>query len=154
MMRLLRTASRGWILGPALAVYTAAWLAPATLWFQSRAITVSDSVVGQVATVTEDRSIRWSFYGEFTASVRRVSDDVATACSGSGSRHYIGGQDGYRTSDLIDWADNNPACAWIPPGTYYLDTCWTVLHPLLGIIPAKTACWRTEPFVIKEAPKK
>lgn len=153
-MRILRTASRWWILGPALVVYTAAWLAPATLWFDSRAITVSDSVVGRAATVTEDRMIRWTFYGEFTAAVRRVDDDVATACNGSGQRRYIGGQDGFRTSDLIDWTDNNPACAWIPPGTYYLDTCRTVLRAAGGIIPAKTACWRSEPFTIKEAPKK
>jgi hypothetical protein len=149
-MRVLRTASRWWILGPALVVYTAAWLAPATLWFESRSITVRDSVVGQAATVTEDRKICCDFYGEFAATVRRVDDDVATACSGSGQRRYIGGQDGFRVTNLIDWADNNPSCAWIPAGTYYLDTCRTVLRPLLGIIPAKTACWRSGPFTVRE----
>jgi hypothetical protein len=82
MMRVVRTASRWWLLGPALAIYTAAWLAPATLWFDSRSITVSDTVVGQVPVVTEDRAIRWSFYGEFFAAVRRVGDDGATAISG------------------------------------------------------------------------
>jgi hypothetical protein len=150
MMRVVRTASRWWLLGPALAIYTAAWLAPATLWFDSRSITVSDTVVGQVPVVTEDRAIRWSFYGEFFAAVRRVGDDGATACSGSGVRRYIGGQDGFRATNLIDWADNNPSCAWIPAGTYYLDTCRTVLRPLLGIIPAKTACWRSGPFTVRE----
>lgn len=152
MRAVLRTASRWWVLGPVLAVYTAAWLAPASLWFDSRSITVSNTVAGQAAAVTEDRTIRWSFYGEYSAEVRKVGDD-AMICSGSGLVHYRGGQDGFRTSDLVEWTDGNPACARIAPGAYYLDTCRTVLHPLLGIIPAKTACWRSEPFTVQEPPK-
>lgn len=154
MMRILRTASRGWILGPALAVYTAAWLAPATLWFDSRSITVSDTVVGQVPVVTEDRTIRWNFHGAYSVATWRVSDDAPADCAGSSLFNYKGGLDGYRTLDLVSMADNNPRCGRLPPGTYYLDVCRTVLRPLIGIIPSKTACWRSEPFIVTEVPKK
>jgi hypothetical protein len=86
--------NRWWIFWPVVALYVALWSLPASVWFDSRSIQVSDSVVGEAPLVAEDRAVRWSFTGEYSATTRNaMTGEVARGCSGSEVLRYRGGQD-------------------------------------------------------------
>ena len=109
--------------------------------FDSHSIAISDAVQGSAPTVVEDRTIRFSFFGEYIATTREaLTNKVASGCAGSGRVRYRGGLSGVQTMSLVDWTDGKVACASLAPGTYYTETCRTLLYPLWGILPAKTTC--------------
>ena len=135
------------IVAPILAAYTALWLAPASLWFDVRSLQVAQESPGAVPTVSIDRNIRWSFAGAYTVDVR----DFGTgniACGGGGSHQYLGGLTGIRAFNLVDFAGEDASCAALPPDTYTVEACWTVLYPLWGGLPPKTVCIRSNPFEV------
>jgi hypothetical protein len=142
--------NRWWIFWPVVALYVALWSLPASVWFDSRSIQVSDSVVGEAPLVAEDRAVRWSFTGEYSATTRNaMTGEVARGCSGSEVLRYRGGLEGVDTMNLVDWTAGKTACSHLAPGRYYTETCRTVLYPLWGILPAKTRCWTSNIFTVR-----
>lgn len=145
-----RTLNRWWVFWPALGLHLAMGALPARVWFDSHSIAVSDATVGSAPTVVEDRTIRFSFLGEYTATTRDVlTNEVSGGCAGSGRVRYRGGLSGVKTMSLVDWTDGKVACASLAPGTYYTETCRTVLYPLWGILPRKTTCATSNIFTVR-----
>lgn len=129
--------------------YLTCWLSPVTLWFESRSIEVASAGPGEMPVVIEDRSIRWSFYGQYTVAVRRAAtQSVAGGCSGGGYVHYQAGLDGVQSYTLAEYADGNPGCGKLGEGSYFVEVCRTVLRPMLGILPPKSRCWYSNIFEI------
>lgn len=139
-----------WLVLPvAIVLYTAAWLVPATWWYQPISVVISDVRVGQDPTVSIKRSIKRGFDGQYTVSIWRDPSDGHVACSGSDSLRYRGGLFAPHESPLTQWA-NDDWCAKLPPGNYYAEGCWTVLRPFYGIVPAKTVCVMSNLFTVRE----
>ena len=157
MKRVTRTISRWWFFYPVLLVYGALGISPASFWFTSRSIEVSDAIVGSAPTVVEDRSIFFSFYGGYSAKVRdAVTGKIMPRCVGSADFPYRGGLDGLRTMTLVEWVDNQHGCALLPVGQYVLNTCRLIYTPLFfnitlpAILPPKTSCRLSNIFTITE----
>lgn len=150
MRAALRTANRWWVFLPALVLYVSLWLAPASFWFDSRSLKVSDAFVGEAPVVVEDRIIHWSFIGSYSASVRfaEIPQEIAFGCTGSGEIHYRGGLSGSKSYDLPEYVDGREACRRLPPGNYFVEVCRTVKYPLWGILPAKPTCRTSNIFRI------
>ena len=152
MAMVRRTLNRWWVFWPALGLYLVLWAMPSRVWFDSHSIAVSDAIAGAAPTVVEDRTIRFSFLGEYTATTRDVlTNEVSGGCAGSGRVRYRGGLSGVQTMSLVDWTDGKVACASLAPGTYYTETCRTVLYPLWGILPRKTTCATSNIFTVRES---
>lgn len=137
------------IMLPIFLVYTLFWSLPFSFWFQSNSILVSDAPFGSIPSIIEDRIIKRSFYGSYSATTRRM-DDNSIVCSVSGFVMYRGGLDQPRQTDLLEWSNYRLPCAFLRPGTYYLETCRTVIRPAgeLLPVPEKTQCWYSNPFRI------
>jgi len=149
MRRISRAINRWWVFWPALLLYVGLWLLPASIWFSSAGQLVSDARPGAAPVVVEDRTIRISFVGDYSTSTREVdSNEIAAGCTASAQVRYRGGLSGVRSMTLVDWTDGKPGCGRLPPGTYYTETCRTVLRPLWGLLPAKEECWVSNLFRI------
>ena len=145
-----RTLNRWWVFWPTLGLYIALWALPARLWFDSRSIAISDAIAGAAPTVVEDRTIRFSFLGEYTATTRDVlTNEVSGGCTGSERLRYRGGLSGVHTMSLVEWTDGKEGCARLEPGSYYTETCRTVLYPMWGILPRKTTCATSNIFTMR-----
>lgn len=135
-----------WLMLPLLIIaYTAAWLVPATWWYQPGTIIIADTPGGSDPVVSADRQIRRSFDGLNAVSIWRVPPDGHVACAGSDTLRYKGGLYHPHTAPLTQWADD-PWCARLDPGEYYAEACWTVLRPFGGLLPAKTTCINSPVF--------
>ena len=145
-----RTINRWWVFFPLLGLYLVLWALPASVWFDSRSINVSDATEGAAPTVVENRAILFSFLGEYATTTRNVlTNEVAGGCTGADRLRYRGGLDGVQTRSLVEWTDGKVACASLAPGTYYTETCRTVLYPLWGILPRKTTCATSNIFTVR-----
>ena len=145
-----RTLNRWWVFWPALGLNLAMGALPARVWFDSHSIAISDAVQGSAPTVVEDRTIRFSFFGEYIATTREaLTNKVASGCAGSGRVRYRGGLSGVYTMSLVEWTDGKEGSARLEPGAYYTETCRTVLYPLWGILPRKTTCATSNIFTVR-----
>lgn len=135
---------------PLFLIYVALAFAPAWIWFDSRSIKVSDTVSGRAATVVEDRYIRFSFFGSFTANVRHAAgpQEVAGRCYGTFDFPYRGGLIGRKSYNLVEFV-GSPSCRRLAPGPYYVEVCRTVKRPIWGILPPKTSCWTSNVFTVR-----
>ena len=148
--RAFRFLDHWWVLSPIVAIYVVLWALPASVWFNSRSVTISDAPLGAAPLVLEDRQIRFSFYGHYLTTTRNARTHDATPCKAESDFPYRGGLDGQRTMSLTEWSDGEIACAMLPPDSYYTQTCRTVLYPLWGILPAKTTCNTSNIFKVTQ----
>ena len=145
-----RTINRWWVFFPLLGLYLVLWALPASVWFDSRSINVSDATEGAAPTVVENRAILFSFLGEYATTTRNVlTNEVAGGCTGADRLRYRAGLDGVQTRSLVEWTDGAADCARLGAGQYYTETCRTVLYPLFGILPPKTVCVTSNIFTVR-----
>lgn len=103
-----------------------------------------------------DESI--SFIGgpqrSFLGSYKVVGRDAHTgniACEGkdSGPRIYPPGPNYPPRVTMEWWEGPGGQCSALPPGAYYLETCWTVLDRG-GLLGPATSCVRSNNFIIED----
>jgi hypothetical protein len=124
----------------------AAW--PANWWFDPGIIEVRDYRAGDTMEIVFTGGPVRSFIGGYSVAVRDahsmeiVSED-------------IGGPLEYETDagrpDPITiewWAPRAFVAHHLRPGDYLMQTCWTVLRPFGGFVPAKTVCAETDVFAV------
>lgn len=138
-----------WVILPlAIIVYTAAWLTPATWWYQPISLGISDVDQGGDPVVSIKRSIKRSFDGRYNVNVwSKVPQLGHVSCAGSDELRYRGGMFEPHEDNLTHWADD-PWCSKLQPGQYYAEACWTVLRPFAGIVPDKTVCAISNLFTV------
>lgn len=135
------------VLPLAIAAYAAAGMVPATWWYEPISLRVDDVTEGEVPIINVQRDIKRSFDGLYTASVWTDPPDGHVACAGSDTLRYKGGLYEPHDAPLTQWTDD-PWCGLLPPGRYYVETCWTVLRPFGGIVPGKTVCAVSNIFTV------
>lgn len=100
-------------------------IAPAATWLDVRAIHVYDSFEGEPPFISVDRAIRRPFLGEWTATVRIVSDGTnSAACIAEGRASYAV-DERIPADATLDWW-THPAKCRLGAGRYRLDTIWRI----------------------------
>ena len=137
-----------WVILPlALIFYTAAWLTPATYWYQPRSIYISDAVVGSDPIVSINRTIKRNFHGRYEVSVWQEPSDGHFSCAGQDELRYKAGLFKPHESPLTQWVDD-PWCKNLPEGRFYAEACWTIIRPFWFIVPDKQICATSNLFTI------
>lgn len=151
MRMAVKSMNSWWVFWPALLIYVAMAALPASVWFRTESVHVSSVAFGTAPVVVENRTIRFGFVGRYSTTTRNaVTNLTANGCTGSEDIKYRGGLSGARTMSLVEWTAGKEGCARLPVGTYYTETCRTVLYPLLGLVPAKTQCSTSNIFEVTE----
>lgn len=108
-----------------------------TLWYEPGVLVVRDTVQGKAPAIEFWRHIKRPTMIEFNATVRNASDgsiDPAPVCEGHGTKEYqpvmgvLAGRD-------LEWWVLNDSCNNLPPGRYWVQTCWTALTPARALLP-------------------
>jgi len=55
--------------------------------------------------------------------------------------------------DLVWWTGGDTRCWPRTPGVYVMETCWTIVAPLWGLLPKKIVCRESNPFTVFEGAK-
>ena len=132
-------------------LFVAAYLLPASIWYEVRLVAVEQPVYeGAEIHLIVDRTIHRSFEGEFEVTVRDASSNTII-CNGDGGLRYIAGAKLPDPDRLtLDWWANAP-CGFLAAGSYVLETTWWVewspIEALDKIVIYDTA------FTVLEAPK-
>lgn len=110
---------------------------PASLWYNAGTVYVEDSVSGTPPSMIYRGGPVRDFKGNYKVILRDAATEKTVYESESGVF-------GYRTGvergdiDLKWWA---PLFEYpLPPGTYFIETCWTVHQPFWGLVPNKNTC--------------
>lgn len=146
-----------WFLWLVLGVWAilSAW--PASSWHGITEIRVLDSTQGQdFEIVVVGRPLR-----EFTGSYQVTISDAVTGatCAGcehvSGARPYSPENERPDTVTISWWAPDIDYQA-MEPGSYVMETCWTIHSPFGEFAPVadKHMCVASNVFVIEEDPDK
>lgn len=100
--------------------------APSTFWIEVRSIRVFDAQAGEPVLMAVDRTIKRPFSGKWVVSVRRLmtSGRQSLYCTASGETDYQVDSEYPEPLTLRWWTF--PNCDPLPPGTYVINTTWTV----------------------------
>ena len=127
----------------ALIVYIAGCLVPVSaLWFVPGTPVFSDSAEGDPVTLAYEREIKRDSRIEYAVAIKRAGSN-STVCD------VRGGPFTYKTSigPVVDrtlswWTQDNMLCNHLAPGSYWVETTWTVVYPLGDLLPV----W-LDPFI-------
>lgn len=133
---------------------------PSVFWYEPGEVRIHDAPQGTAPAIEFFRDIKRPSIIGYSTVTRDSHNDVA--CEGSGgpftyqeSRGVLSGK------DLVWWSDNDPRCGNLPVGSYWTETCWTVVSPARSLLPSalkdifgwllppKRVCRTTLPFEIQ-----
>jgi hypothetical protein len=99
--------------------------APATDWLNVRSVVVHPSIEGKPPVLSVEREIRKEFFGEWSATVRRSTEDgFVIACAATGANEYQTDAALPRPVNLDWWTF--PVKCDLSAGIYRLDTVWKI----------------------------
>ena len=121
---------------------------PNFIWFKPISVLIADSDVGSPPQISVGRIIYHPVLMSYQVAIRDVGNSN-TVCDTSG------GPFTYEPSALIPddadlewWVGGEGLCWPLNPGTYIVETCWTVEKPFWGLVPPKTICLNSNTFTI------
>ena len=121
-----------------------------SFWYRPGAPVVEDTSPHEVPAVSFDREILRDVRISYTVVIRPV-ESMTPLCDPKA------GPFTYRRADLLPevvdlswWTGGDQQCWPQEPGTYLMETCWTVAAPFGGIVPPKTTCRQSPPFRVEE----
>ncbi len=142
-----------WIMAASL-VLGIAWLTgtyavPATYWYESRSVGIADTIEGNPIILTVDRKVKRAFSGSYTVTLRHMAGGEVQ-CEAGGALRYKPGTALPEPVTLAWWAWSDERCAGenVPPGTYTVETCWTIHQPLM-VLPNKVVCNLSNAFTVR-----
>ena len=113
----------------ALALYAGFAIAPFGVFYSW---TGSITFEPEGTTFTHHSRNRSSFLGEYGAIVREV-ESGNVVCEASGGPFTYGRWPIRRKIwTVAKWAPSDPRCLELPPGEYFMETCWTAIEPRWG----------------------
>ncbi|MEN9924695.1 MAG: hypothetical protein RL268_821 [Pseudomonadota bacterium] len=138
------------------ALYLGPSIAMPYLWLDLRSVRVSDAPTAFQAKVDVDRVTRLGFFGRYTVSVRRASDDLQVCLIQSPSFDYKPGLSAPLTDRPLSWWMQGypPLVECVRDGfasdRFYLTTCHDVL--MLRAISIARRCVRSNDFTLGDEP--
>lgn len=139
--------------------FIAVGLPASSLWLSPGEVRFLNAQQGAAPRLEFVRHIKVSARIKYSVVVRNSAGE--TACEGNGGPFTYGPVKGpLLGKDLVWWAAGDSRCGNLPIGTYWTETCWTVvtpaapflpslLRPYLGwILPPKHICRISPPFDI------
>lgn len=132
-----------------LAWLTGTYAVTATYWYENRSVGIANTIEGEPIILTVDRTVKRAFSGSYTVLLRHVSNGVIQ-CEAGGALRYKPGTELPDPVTLAWWAWSDTRCAGpnVPPGTYTVETCWTIHNPW-AILPDKTICGVSNVFEVR-----
>lgn len=127
---------------------------PLSWWgYRAGEVLVENTMTGKPAAISYDRTIWRDIRMRYSVVVRRV-DGNSVVCDVSGAvRTYKRNSELPDHIDMSWWAPGEDRCTSLyPPGTYFMETCWTAPNLLSGFLPSKTVCRTSNPFLVLAAP--
>lgn len=126
----------------------AAALVPPSYWYEVRSVIVADAVTGTPNQVTAYREIKRPFKGSYHVIIRGVDDASAVCDAASNVFPYRPMPAVLLVKDMAWWAPSDPRCSNLPPGTYVMDTTWTIHGPFYRLSPDKSFTITSNPFMV------
>lgn len=129
-------------------VYAAMVMTPVGHWYNVGDIAVRDAAAGQPLEIDYHGGAVRQFRGSYSVIVRHFgSRSIACEATSSPFTYEV---DAQRPDPLtMDWwAPSDRRCWTLQPGTYVMETCWTVHSPFRGLVPAKIECVTSRDFTI------
>lgn len=118
-------------------------LLPANLWYEPGSLRIDDHGYQENFELLYDGYVEHTFKGSYSVVVRDISTRQIVHEETSGIFTYQ--QDSERPVPLLkDWWA--PQMGHLEPGSYEMETCWTVHNPLWGLVPSKTTCTQSNIF--------
>ncbi len=126
--------------------YIGVRLWPASFWLEVDRVTVFDGHAGEEIIMEVDRSIHWSFYGEWTVLIREVTQAGSEiVCVARGSGDYTPTAVLPAPLTLSWWTEGE--CPYLSSGYYYLTTIWEIDG---GWLPNKVIEEQSNVFFVTE----
>jgi len=125
-------------------------LVPANwFWFDPGRVIVGDGMAAHPPEVSFTRKIKRDTRMKYQVVIREVGG--AVVCDPA-SAAFTYRKDATLPDhiDLIWWTGNDARCWPREPGTYLMETCWTVVSPFWGLVPPKPICRESPPFRVTE----
>lgn len=132
----------GWLVAVAW-LTMAAW--PAEYWMEPGTIRVDDFLQGSDFEVISTSDPIRDFTGSYTVILRDATSGQVVQEYASGIFPYEHGVERPDPIYISWWA---PGITPLSVGTYVMTTCWTVYETFWGIVPKKTTCSESNPFVV------
>lgn len=123
----------------------AALLPVESIWYRPSVPVVADTVPSIMPAVAFDRAILRPVRMSYSVIIRSVADHVPICDPTSGPFQY-NPESTPGEIDLGWWTGGDERCWPLDPGTYIMETCWTVASPFAGLVPPKTTCRPSPPF--------
>lgn len=128
------------ILWAVMAVVPAHWF-----WFDPGRVIVGDSDGTKPPSVSFEREIKRDVRMRYQVVIRKIGG-AAVCDPASAAFTYRKDAELPDDVDLVWWTGGDKRCWPREPGTYLMETCWTVVSPFWGLVPPKLICRESAPF--------
>ena len=110
------------------------------IWFEPKSYFIADAAVDEPPSVEFDRVIKRPVAMTYSVVIRKVGSKYAVCDPVRGPFTYSPDAVLPDDMDLVWWTGGDDRCWPREPGSYFSETCWTVVSPFWGLVPPKTAC--------------
>ena len=137
----------------------AASLPASVFWYEPGEVYILDADSGSAPAIKFTRNIKREAGISYAVVVRNIGGE--TSCEGRGGPFTYKPMHGPLIGkDLVWWASGDQRCARLPVGTYWGETCWSIVAPMRDllpgplkdvfgwILPPKHVCRVTLPFTV------
>ena len=129
----------------AAVLYFTTYMLPASLWYEASTELVKDGFHTSEIQMVTDRKIHRDFYGDWSATVWKVTEGrgPTVVCSGNGSQEFRAEAVLPPVVTLSWWTNGGCNPETLERGQFFVETCHTVKLP---IVPYKRTCRRSNLF--------
>ena len=146
MRRLVRVAD---ILAVALVTWGGLSLVPVEwVWFDPGRVIVGDSTVDDPPVMQFNRKVKRQAKISYQVVIRNVTNRQVVCDPKRGPFTYRPTASLPADMRLDWWTGYDPRCWPREVGTYFMETCWTVVRPFWGLVTPKTVCRESNTFRI------
>lgn len=134
------------ILWTLAALWAVAALFPASFWFDAHDTRVDDLVEGDPLVLLNSGGPLRNFIGSYSVIIVDVQTRTIIGEDRSARFPYRVGTSRPDPLTIEWWAPGDPRMHRLAPGSYQMETCWTVHDAFWGLVPPKTTCSESNIF--------
>ena len=108
---------------------------PSAFWFKPGIPVFSDAMEGDPVPLAYEREIKRDTRIKYAVVLRRPGTTIPVCDDEGGPFTYRANIGPVVDRDLAWWTQNNPDCNNLKPGSYWIETTWTIVYPLGDLLP-------------------